>query len=75
MSQSVEGWVYVSSALQQINSSRQTAKQHRVYFHTDAAQTVGKIPVSVADLNVDYMTIVGHKVIVAKTQAVLSFLS
>ena len=30
-------------------------------LHTDAAQTIGKIPVDVQELNVDYLTIVGHK--------------
>ncbi|XP_014674330.1 PREDICTED: selenocysteine lyase-like [Priapulus caudatus] len=34
---------------------------HRILLHSDAAQAFGKVPVSVADLQVDYMTIVGHK--------------
>lgn len=38
----------------------------RVLFHSDAAQAIGKIPISVKDLNVDYLTIVGHKVSVKK---------
>nr|XP_061834611.1 selenocysteine lyase-like [Nerophis lumbriciformis]XP_061834612.1 selenocysteine lyase-like [Nerophis lumbriciformis] len=33
----------------------------RILRHTDAAQAVGKIPVDVSDLGVDYLTIVGHK--------------
>ncbi|XP_013383385.1 selenocysteine lyase isoform X2 [Lingula anatina] len=33
----------------------------RIFLHTDAAQALGKIPVSVQDLRVDYLTIVGHK--------------
>ncbi len=38
-------------------------KQHRakIYLHTDATQAVGKIPVSVKDLNVDYLTFTSHK--------------
>ena len=30
-------------------------------FHTDASQAVGKIPVDVRAMNVDFMTIAGHK--------------
>jgi len=33
-----------------------------VLLHTDAAQAIGKIPVNVDMLGVDYMTLVGHKV-------------
>ncbi len=33
----------------------------QVYFHTDAAQAVGKVKIDVNDLGVDYLTIVGHK--------------
>ena len=32
-----------------------------VLVHTDAAQAVGKIGVGVSKLNVDYLTLVGHK--------------
>lgn len=35
----------------------------RILLHTDAAQTIGKMPVDVNDLQVDYLTVVGHKVI------------
>ncbi|XP_078508348.1 cysteine desulfurase isoform X1 [Lissotriton helveticus] len=34
---------------------------HKVYFHTDAAQAVGKIPVNVNEMKIDLMSISGHK--------------
>lgn len=37
------------------------AREKGITFHTDAAQTVGKIPVDVEKLNVDLLTIVSHK--------------
>lgn len=33
-----------------------------LFVHTDAAQAIGKIKVDVDKLQVDYLTIVGHKV-------------
>ncbi len=32
-----------------------------VPFHTDAAQAIGKIPIGISSLPVDYLTITGHK--------------
>lgn len=33
-----------------------------VFFHTDAAQAVGKVPVDVNAMNIDLMSISGHKI-------------
>ncbi|PVZ98696.1 hypothetical protein BB558_005299 [Smittium angustum] len=35
---------------------------HKIFVHTDAAQAIGKIGVDVDDLDVDYLTVVGHKI-------------
>ncbi|KAL9056438.1 MAG: hypothetical protein Q9162_002919 [Coniocarpon cinnabarinum] len=36
-------------------------RSKKVFFHTDAAQAVGKIPLDVNQMNVDLMSISGHK--------------
>ena len=36
-------------------------RSKKIFFHTDAAQAIGKIPVNVNDLNIDLMSISGHK--------------
>jgi cysteine desulfurase len=42
------------------------AREHGVRFHTDAAQSVGKIPTDVRKLGVDLLTIAGHKLYAPK---------
>ena len=36
-------------------------RKHNVLFHTDAVQSVGKIPVNVEEMNIDLMSLSGHK--------------
>ncbi len=37
-------------------------RENKTFFHTDAAQAVGKIPLDVEAMNIDLMSISGHKI-------------
>jgi cysteine desulfurase len=37
-------------------------RERKVFFHTDCAQAVGKIPLDVNEMNIDLMSISGHKI-------------
>lgn len=47
---------------QQIKEIGDICRQNKIYFHTDAAQAYGKIPIDVKKLNVDLMSISSHKI-------------
>ncbi|XP_065340047.1 selenocysteine lyase-like [Cloeon dipterum] len=51
----------IGRQLQRVNRKRIADGLIKILYHTDAAQAIGKIPVDVEDLLVDYLTIVGHK--------------
>lgn len=48
--------------IQPIEKISGIAKEHNIYFHTDAVQSVGKITVNVDDLGVDMLSISSHKI-------------
>lgn len=52
--------------IQPVADIAREAKRRGALVHTDAAQSVGKIPVSVEELGVDLLTIAGHKLYAPK---------
>ncbi len=47
--------------VQPITELAAAARERGVLFHTDAAQSIGKIPVRVDELGVDLLSVAGHK--------------
>ncbi len=47
--------------IQDIKELARIASSRGVLFHTDAAQSVGKVSVQAEDLGVDFLTVAGHK--------------
>lgn len=47
--------------IQPLAECARIAREHGVLFHSDAAQSVGKIPTRVDELGVDLLTLAGHK--------------
>jgi cysteine desulfurase len=48
--------------IQDITNIGKICRKNGVIFHTDAAQAVGKIPLDVDAMNIDVMSISGHKI-------------
>lgn len=48
--------------IQDINKITKFVHQYGSLIHTDAVQAVGKIPISVSDLEVDFLTLSAHKI-------------
>lgn len=55
-----------TGSIQPLESIGKIARNHGILFHTDAAQSVGKIPVDVESLNVDLLSVAGHKLYAPK---------
>jgi len=60
-----------TGVIQPIAELARIAHSRGVLFHADAAQSAGKIPVDVALLDVDLLTVVGHKMYAPKGIAAL----
>ncbi len=52
--------------VQPIEELLKIAQEHNIPFHTDAVQAVGKIPIDLQKLKVDYLTLSGHKIYAPK---------
>ena len=48
--------------IQPIKELAAVAKKRGVYFHTDAVQAIGNVPVDVKDLDVDFISMSAHKI-------------
>ena len=47
--------------IQPLKEIGELCRSRKIFFHTDGAQALGKVPVDVNEMNVDLMSISGHK--------------
>lgn len=48
--------------IQPITEIGALCREHKVFFHTDAAQALGKVPIDVNAMNIDLMSLSSHKI-------------
>ncbi|GAA0124160.1 cysteine desulfurase NifS [Clostridium senegalense] len=49
-------------AIQPIKEIGAICKEKKVFFHTDAVQAVGNVAIDVKDMNIDMLSLAGHKI-------------
>ena len=47
--------------IEPIKQIGEIAKKHDIYFHTDAVQAIGNVRIDVKDMNIDLLSMSGHK--------------
>ena len=52
--------------VQPIKEIGKICRENKVFFHTDAAQSVGKMPINVNEMNIDLLSLSGHKLYAPK---------
>lgn len=52
--------------IQPLDEIGKICRKHNVFFHSDCAQAFGKIPLDVRTMNIDLMSISGHKIYAPK---------
>ncbi len=57
--------------IQDIETISAVCQKHNVYFHTDASQSFGKVPIDVKKMNIDLLTASSHKIYGPKGAALL----
>ncbi|MGB4588633.1 MAG: cysteine desulfurase family protein [Clostridiaceae bacterium] len=55
-----------TGTMQPIKEIAKICHRRQVFFHTDASQAIGKVPVDVKELGVDFLTLAGHKLYAPK---------
>ncbi len=48
--------------IQPVKEIGEICKEKKVFFHTDAVQAVGNVPIDVKEMNIDMLSLAGHKI-------------
>ncbi len=48
--------------IQPIKEIGAICKERKIFFHTDAVQAIGNVPVDVKEMNIDLLSLAGHKI-------------